>query len=116
MTRDTTWLMAASSVSTLLAVAVQIALLVVSFTVVRRHKPRAVPLLASSFAIGLASTVLSVVAYPLAAALMAGGMERFMLAQSALTVGFALVHMVAGVMLVLGLVKLATPDPEPSRQ
>jgi hypothetical protein len=103
--------MLASGVSTVVSLAVQIALLVVSLTVVRRHKPQAVALLASSFGIGIASTLVSVVAYPLLATLMtstSGGIDKYMMMQSAVGVGFALVHMVSGVLLILGLVKLAT--------
>jgi hypothetical protein len=90
-------------------------LLVVSLTIVRRHKPLAVAPLASSFAVSLVSTLLGVLAYPVAGIMAAhsGGVERLLVVQSALTVGFALIHMVAGVLLVLGLVKLATPDPAP---
>jgi hypothetical protein len=109
-------MMAASGLSTLLGLAIQVALLVVSLTVVRRHKPHAVAPLASSFAVNLVATLLGVVAYPVAGMMAdrSGGVESFMVVQSALTVGFALVHMVAGVLLVLGLVKLATPDPAPA--
>jgi ABC-type Fe3+ transport system permease subunit len=73
--------------------------------VVRRNKPRAVPPLAASFGIGIASTVLSVVAYPLIGVVTSrsGGMDSYMLVQSAVTVGFSLVHAVSGVLLVLGL-------------
>jgi len=112
MEHDTTWMMLASGLSTLTGLAVQIALLVVTLTVVRRNKPRAVPTLAASFGIGIASTLLSVVAYPLLAlvANRSGGMDSYMLMQSAVTVGFALVHVVSGVLLVLGLVSVATPE------
>ena len=104
-------MMLASGLSTLVGLAIQIALLVVTLTVVRRHKPQAVTPLATSFGLGIATTVASAVAYPLLAAVMSrsGGFDNYMLMQSALSVGFALVHMVSGVLLVLGLVKLATP-------
>jgi hypothetical protein len=112
MERGTTWMALAGGVSTLVGLAVQVALLVVTLTVVRRNKPRAVPMLAASFGIGIASTLLSVVAYPVLAAVTSrsGGMDSYMLGQSAVTVGFALVHAVSGVLLVLGLVSLATPE------
>ena len=103
--------MVAGGISTVVGLALQIALLVVSLTVVRRNKPAAVTPLVASFVIGIVSTVVSVVAYPLLATLMtsSGGIDKYMLMQSALTVGFTLVHMVSGVLLILGVVKLATP-------
>jgi hypothetical protein len=112
MERGTTWMMLASGVSTLAGLALQIALLVVTLTVVRRNKPGAVAPLAASFAIGIASTVLGVLVYPLIGVVTSrsGGMESYMLVQSATTVGFALVHVVSGVLLVLGLLKLAAPE------
>jgi hypothetical protein len=112
MERDTTFLMVAGSISTLLGLGVSIALLVVTLTVVRRHKPQAVVPLAASFGIGIVSTLSSVVVYPLLATVThssSDGIGSYMVMQSAVTVGFALVHMVAGVLLVLGLVKVATP-------
>ena len=110
MDRGTTWTMAAAGLSTLVGLVIQIALLVVSLTVVRRHKPNAVAPLAASFSIGIASTMVSVVAYPLLSTVMtSAGIDKYMLMQSALTVGFTLVHMVSGVLLILGLVKVATP-------
>jgi hypothetical protein len=112
MEHGTTWIMLASGLSTIAGVALEIALLVVTLTVVRRNKPRAVAPLAASFGIGLASTVLSVLVYPLigVVASRSGGMESYMLVQSAVTVGFTLVRVVGGVLLVLGLVNLAAPD------
>jgi hypothetical protein len=113
MEHGTTWVMVASGVSTVAGLAVQIALLAVTLTVVRRNKPRAVTPLATSFGIGIASTALSVVVYPLVGvvASRSGGIDSYMLVQSAVTVGFTLVHVVSGVLLVLGLVNLATPEP-----
>jgi hypothetical protein len=116
MEHGTTWMVLAGGVSTIVGLAVQVALLVATLTVVRRNKPRAVPPLAASFGIGIASTVLSVVAYPLIGVVTSrsGGMDSYMLVQSAMTVGFSLVHAVTGVLLVLGLVSLATPEPGPA--
>jgi hypothetical protein len=100
---------AAYGLSTLIGLIVQIALLVVVLTTVRRNKPRAVPPLAASFGIGIASTAASIVVYPLLSMMTdSGGIERMLLVQSAVTVGFSLVHMVSGVLLVLGIVRLAT--------
>jgi hypothetical protein len=111
MDHGTTWSMLAAGVSTVVSLAIQIALLVVSLTVVRRHKPQAVTPLAASFGLGLVSSLASAVAYPLLAALMtSGGIDKYMLMQSAVSVGFTLVHVVTGVLLILGLVKLATPE------
>jgi hypothetical protein len=104
------WIGVANLLATVVGLALQVGLLVVALTVVRRHKPEAVPLLAGSFAVGIASTVLSAVAYPLAAALVQpDGMRHYAMTQAALSVGFMLLHLVSGVLLILGLVKLATP-------
>jgi hypothetical protein len=103
----TTWMLVASAVSTVLSLAVQIALLVVSLTVVRRRNPGAASFLGAAFAIGVGSTVLYPVVNAAIPALV-GAQYRYMTVYSAITVGFALVHMVSGVLLALGLVKLAT--------
>jgi hypothetical protein len=116
MEHGTTILSAAYGLSTLVSIAIQIALLVVTLTTVRKNKPRAVAPLAASFGIGIASTAASIVVYPLMSLLLrdSGGMDRYLVVQSATTVGFSLIHVVSGVLLVLGLVKLATPDAEPA--
>jgi hypothetical protein len=114
MTRETTLMSAAYGLSTLVGVVIQIVLLVVTLTVIRRNRPSAVAPLAASFAVGLLSTAGAVVVYPLvsyASVNMSGGFDRFALFQAATTVGFTLLHAIAGVLLVLGLVRLATPDP-----
>jgi hypothetical protein len=114
MTRETTLMMAAYGLSTLVGIVVQIALLVVTLTVVRRNRPNAVAPLAASFGIGLAGTAGAVVVYPLlslASVNMGSGFDRFALLQAATTVAFSLLHAVAGVLLVVGLVRLATPEP-----
>jgi hypothetical protein len=104
----TQWMLLASGVSTFLSLAVQIALLVVSLTVVRRRNPAAATLLGAAFGIGVGSTVLYPVVNAAIPALV-GAQYRYMAMYSAITVGFALVHMVSGVLLALGLVKLSTP-------
>ena len=72
-----------TGVSTLVGLAIQIALLVVTLTVVRRDKPGAVAPLAASFGIGIASTVLGVVVYPLlgVVTLPVGGIETYVSVQ-----------------------------------
>jgi hypothetical protein len=104
----------ASALSTLVGLAMQVALLAVVLTTVRRHKPRAVPLLAASFGVSIASTILSAAAYPMAGLVASRtGVQNYAVVQASLSVGFALVHIVSGVLLLLGLVKLATPDADP---
>lgn len=108
--------MAGGVVSFLVGLGLQLALLVTVLTVVRRHRPTAVPALASSFGINLLSTILGVLSsYVLTPLVIArgGGTESYMRYSAASSVGFALVHGFAGVLLIVGLVKLATPDAAP---
>jgi hypothetical protein len=104
------WSSLASGVGTLAVLAVEIALLVVVLTVVRRNRPRAVGLLLASTVISIAATVLTPVTYMLVpSAIMSagGGVERVSLLFAVLGVGFALVRTLAGVLLVVGIVRLA---------
>jgi hypothetical protein len=109
MRGETVYTFAALGLSTLVRLAIEIALLVATLTVVRRNKPSAVVSLATSFALGIVSTVASLTVYPLLS-LMAGldsGVHRFVVLNSATTVALSLLHAVSGVLLVIGIVKLA---------
>jgi hypothetical protein len=116
MSQSTLSLSIAGVFSFLVSLGLQVALLVTVLTVVRRHRPAAVPTLAGSVTINLVSTVLSViVSYVVTPLVIArgGGMESYALFSAASSVGFGLVHLMAGVLLVVGLVKLATPEERP---
>jgi len=113
MHAGTAWLAGAGIVNFLVGFGLQIALLVTVLTVVRRHRPAAVPALATSVLVNLVTTILGViVSYVVTPLVIArgGGMESYSLYSAASTVGFTIVHLVAGVLLIAGLVKLATPE------
>jgi len=102
----------ASGAHLLLTLAVEIALLITIFTVVRRHRPQAVTLLASSVGLGLASTAASFLMSFLAGPLLmrSGGIDQYYLFLAAEQAAFALLGVLQTVLLILGLIKAVTPE------
>jgi hypothetical protein len=110
------WSSVAAGVGTLAVLAVEIALLVVVLTVVRRNRPRAVGLLLASAVISIAATVLQPVSYtlvPMAVERSGSDFEKLSLLFAVVGVGFALVRTLAGVLLVVGVARLAAPEVTP---
>ncbi len=106
----------ASAVGTLAVLAAEVVLLVVVLTSVRRNKPRAVGGLIAAAIIMIASTVLSLVAYPLLGFALAsrGDVETTMLGYAAMGIGFSLLHTLAIVLLAVGLMRVAAPETSES--
>ena len=105
-----------NGVGSLAVLAAEIALLVVVLTTVRRNRPQAMGTLLASAIISIAGTVFAPIAYPLAAAAIErseGGFERISLLYAMIGVGFSLLHTLALVLLVVGVVRLASPERTP---
>jgi hypothetical protein len=105
-----------SGIGTIASLGIAAGLLTVALTSVRRSKPAAVLPIASSAAINLVTAIITPVAYaflPLMMTRSGGGMDDYQMVFSAVSLGLTLVHTMSGVLLILGLVKLASPDGPP---
>jgi hypothetical protein len=110
---NTLWMTASSGVGTVVSLGLHGALLTVVLTVVRRHKPAAVLPLAISAIVDLVTTILLPVAYAVVPALARGegGIDSYSIVFAALSLGATLIRTISGVLLVVGVAKLASPEP-----
>jgi hypothetical protein len=101
-----------SAVGTLAALALEITLLVVVLTTVRRHRPDAAAVLAGSAGVTIFSTLASSFFYVVAARLMdraSGGIDAYMTVQAAFSAAMIIVRGLAAVLLIIGLARIAAP-------
>jgi hypothetical protein len=100
---------------TLVSLALEGALLVLALTTVRRHRPEASLLLAASAGVTLFGSLTSFVAYPLLARFFSP--EDYVKATAVAGLFFTLLRATSGVLLLAGLVRLATPpaSEDPTR-
>ena len=92
-----------------LSFVLQVALLVVALTIVRKRRADAGALIAASAGLNLFLTVLTPIAYALIPRV--GGSSSYLEISVFLQLGFSIFHAVAAVLLILGVVRLAS---EPS--
>lgn len=98
----------AGAFNTLLAAGLQLALLIVALTVVQQRRPDAAALFLASSAIDLIATVL---AFPIPMLLSRYvGIAQYAEAQAVSTAVFAVIHSVAKLFLIFGVVKLTRPQ------
>lgn len=107
------WAMLGSSVSTLLAVALEVVMLVVALTTVRRRRADAGGLLAASAGIQLVASV----SYPVVLAsirflITTSSTSDYMRVSTAIQLVMSVIRAAAGVLLILGIIRLATPPPQ----
>jgi hypothetical protein len=100
---------------TLVSLALEGALLVLALTTIRRHRPEASLFLAASAGVTLFVSLTASVAYPLLARLFST--DDYVKATALAGLFFTLLRGAAGVLLLVGLVRLATPSPseDPTR-
>ena len=113
---NTLWATVSSGIGTIASLGLAGALLTVALTSVRRSKPAAVLPIASSAAINLATAIITPVVYaflPLMMSRSGSGMDDYQMGFAAVSLGLTLVHTMSGVLLILGLVKLASADGPP---
>jgi hypothetical protein len=104
--------------STLVIASLEVALLVVILTTVRRHRPDAYSLLAIGTGLDLVFTVLGTIS-AFATSIFGirgeGGIETYAQMYAATTAFFMLAHAAARVTFIVGLVRLARPTADPMR-
>ncbi len=111
-------MMVTSALCTLLTIAAEIALLITVLTVVGRYRKDVVFVLASAAGLFLFGTLFGALGYSLGSNAMArlssssgGGYDRFYLFNSAMHVGSTLIFVSATLCMLVGIVKLAKPEP-----
>ena len=106
-----------SAVSTLIGLVLEIGLLVVALTVVRRRRADAGALIAASSGISLALLIISPLAYAgIARFVGVGGTDDYMRASMMLQIVMALIRGAAFVLLIFGIFRLATAPPQDTQQ
>jgi hypothetical protein len=90
---------------TALALGVQLGLLAVTLTIVQRRRPDAVPVLLGATALDLFTTI---VAFPLPLLLRFVGPSSYMQVQLYANAAFSVCHALAKLILIFGIVKLAS--------
>ena len=110
-THGALWMTLSSGIATLVSLVLYGAMLAVVLTVVRRNKPAAVMSLAAAAVINLVTTVVSPIAYAVVPVLARSeGNDHYQLVFAAMSLGMTLIHTISGVLLIVGLAKLAAPE------
>ncbi len=108
---NTFWVTLSAGVGTVASLGVSGTLLAVALTVVRKNRPEGVAAIASSAAISLVSAIITPLAYAVMPLLGSREGVDYAVVMGAVGLGLTLVHTMAGVLLIVGIVKMAS-EPE----
>jgi len=108
------WAILGTAVGSILAIAVDVALLIIALTVVRKNRPDTVGFFAGAAGIFLFATLAS----PLVTASTAfygargtGGVDQYVAISTLVGMAFAVFRTIAFVLLLIGIARLAQPSP-----